>query len=278
MNLIRPRLLETAGADGAAAAGAAAVTPPPAAAPAAAPAPALAAGGGEQAKPLAERIPEKLRVMKDGTFDLEGSFAKVEEARSSLEKRMGGEHIRPKASTDYTFKVPDTMPDWKPDADPTFTGFRDRAHSVGLSQSQFDFVMGEYLTVAPQLANAGAALSAEDTTSQLREMWKAPGEFDANMAGAYKGLMHYAGSKEAGEAMLAKYGNDADLIQFLARVSKDMGEAPAVNSGDGVGEGQSIESVMASPAYLDIKHPEHKATAERVRQHYLRKHGTAAAN
>lgn len=277
MKFPRPRLMNEAAAAGADGAGGGAVGTT-----------AAAAGGAEGAanalaaanapKPLHERIPEKHRVMKaDGTFDIEASFGKVEEHRAALEKRIGaGDSIRPKAAADYTFALPKDLEGlWEPAKDPKFTAFRDKAHEAGLSQSQFEFVVGQYLESASALATGAASLSSEEAIADLRKTWAQPAEYDKHMSASLMAVEHYAGDQAAAQKLVERYGNDPDFVRLMAKVGGDMGEGKTIPRGDAAG--QSIEELIRSDAYLDPKHKDHAAAAARVQQAYRRKYGDAPA-
>lgn len=215
-------------------------------------------------------VPEKYRVTgEDGEIDVLATFAKVDAHRTQLEKRLGTGDIRPKTADEY--KLPDT------DA---FKGlqldegqakaFREKAHSWGLNQAQYAAVMTEWATLAPALVEAGQKQSAEDTLTQLRGVWQGP-DFDANMRGAHAAVSSVA--EKAGlsfQEVEQAIGNNPVAIRLFAALSKEMGEDRTPSAAGGAGGQTDINTLMTHPAYMDARHPEHKAISEQVRKHFER--------
>lgn len=285
---------ETPGAAGAGAAAAApAAAPAPAAgaaAPAAAPAPAAGgegasggdgsgapgsalsagkgaegdggAGGAGGAASGVATIPEKFQVKNDkGEVDPIASAAKVAEAYGQLEKRLG-EGNRPKAPADYKLPaLPEALKDVNLEGELT-DAFRARAHKAGLSQAQFEFVMGEYLEFAPKLVNGGQAVSADETIAALKSTWGK--DYETNAGNAWRGLTQVA--QAAGltvQEVEAELGNNAAFNRIMAAVGAQMREDTSINTGgQGAGAASMADAaaLQASEAFRNPKHPEHAAT------------------
>lgn len=218
----------------------------------------------------AAKVPEKFQVKNDkGELDVNATFKKVEEHRANLEKRLGkGEGVRPKTADDYKLPESDTFKSLQLDETSTKT-FQAEAHEMGLSQDQYAKVMEKYAGLAPQLVNAGQALSAEDTIKTLEGVWK--DDSKAQMAGAYNVAQKLA--KAAGvsyEEVDAAIGNNPIAIRLFATLTKDMGEdktPSSANGGTGSG-GETIEGLLGHPAYSDVRHAEHKLISKKVRDYY----------
>jgi len=248
---------------------------PPAAPPTEPPAPpadpksALAAGATAD-EWSAAKVPEKFQVKNDkGELDVTATFRKVEEHRANLEKRLGaGENIRPKTADDY--KLPDTE-EFKAIGidDATAKGFKEKAHAKGFSQDQYALVMEEYARLAPDLVNAGQALSAEQAIATLKETWK--GDYETNIAGAYSVAVKLAKAAGVSEAeMDSAIGNNPVGLRMLATIAGEMKEDKSSVSANGGTDaaGGGIEALMAHPAYHDAKHPEHAAISKKVHDHF----------
>lgn len=217
----------------------------------------------------APQIPEKYQVKKeDGTLDLEASSLKLAEAYGNLEKRIGTGDLPPKTADDYAIAVPDALKEfWKPESDEIMKDFKAEAHAKGLTQGQFDFVIGRYFQIAPQLVNGAQALSADDCTTQLRSEWKTDEQYKAEVGKAYKAAVGYGGNDA--EGIIKDHGNDPRIIRLLARVGAEMGEDSAINTGDQTNGGSdAIGSLMSSAAYNDPKHPDHARVSAQVQKHY----------
>lgn len=283
-----------AGAPAAPAGDAAAVTPAPAA-PAAtdgqgeAPAPsagtvatgsALAAGrasadaaGGADAGSAApggiDAIPEKFRVTgADGALDPVASAAKVAEAYRALEQRLGTGDVRPKTAAEYKMpELPEALKDVQLDEE-KHNAFRERAHKVGLSQSQFEFVMGEYLDIAPQLVAGGQAVSADQTIAELKTAWGK--DYQTQAANAWRGLSQIA--SVAGmtvEQVDAELGNSPAFNRIMAAVGAQLREDTSINTGGNASGANGMADAAAlqqSEAFRNPRHPEHAATVQKWNQ------------
>lgn len=246
----------------------------------------LALGKDGVVTPLNERIPEKYRVMKaDGTFDLEASFAKVEDARSNLEKRLGAGDAPPKEASEYKLTVPEALKDKidpeKLATDEQFIAMRDRWHKAGFTQAQFDVATADFFETAAaigeQLAGDAAPMTFEAAQAELRKTWKTDAELKAGARDAYRAAASVLG-EEGTANLMAKHGNDPQIVMLLAAFGKEMQEDRSAGSGGGgQGGGESIETLMLSEAYQNPRHPDHAAVSHKVRASFEKKYGTAAA-
>jgi hypothetical protein len=220
----------------------------------------------------AAKVPEKFQVKNDkGELDINATFRKVEEHRANLEKRLGaGDNIRPKTPDDYKLPESETIKAIGLDEEAA-KGFKAEAHEWGLTQTQYEKVMEKYATLAPQLVNAGQALSAEETITNLKGLWK--DDYQTNITGAYAvaaKLAKVAGVSEA--EMDAAIGNNPVGIRMLAAIAGEMREdksSVSANGGTDAAAG-GINALLAHPAYHDAKHPEHAAISKKVHDYYER--------
>lgn len=228
------------------------------------------AQGAEGAKPVPPTFPEKFQVKKeDGSIDVEASSLKLAEAYGHLEKRVGTGELAPKTAEEYQITVPDSLKDvWNPKEDPLLKGFLEKAHAAGYNQKQIDLAMSSYMAMAPELVNAGKILDAESCTAELRTEWKSDEQYKAGLSQAYKAAVGYFG-KDA-ESMIAEYGNDPRFIRGMAKLGSEMSEDKPLNFDSGKGDGQGVEALMASPAYTDPKHPDHKRVSQQIKTHFDR--------
>jgi hypothetical protein len=220
----------------------------------------------------AAKVPEKFQVKNDrGELDVNATFRKVEEHRASLEKRLGaGDNIRPKTPDDYKVPETETIKAIGLD-DATSKAFKSEAHEWGLSQTQYEKVLEKYASLAPQLVNAGQALSAEETITTLKGVWKE--KHEENITGAYSVAEKLAKAAGVSEAeMDAAIGNNPVAIRMLASIAGEMKEdksSVSANGGTDAAAG-GIESLLAHPAYHDPKHAEHATISKKVRDHFER--------
>lgn len=265
------------GTPGAAGGGAAA----PAAAPVAAGTDPAAAGGQPAAAPAAPgasalsggsewtigSIPDKFHVKNDaGEFDAAAMLRKVDEHRSNLEKRLGSGDARPKTADEY--KLPETDAFKSLQLDEGLTkAFKDKAHGWGLSQAQYEAVLGEWATLAPGLVNAGRELTTETAVQQLQESWK--GDYEGNIKESFRVVSKVASM--AGipmEQVEQAIGNNPVAIRLFHALGAEMKEDSTPAGAGGVGAAVSSHQYMNEnwAAYSDPKNPQHAAVSARVKQ------------
>ena len=243
----------------------------PAAAPAAAPASALQTA--VQPGPL-DHISEKFRAFAtDGTtLDHAATLQKLGPAYQALEKRLGAGDAPPAAPGDYKITVPKELDGVFDQADPGFKKFLTDMHMAGATQKHVDAAVSAFLETVPKLAAGAAALDAESCTKALQKDWPEPAKFTANMQAANRALTAFAGQRA--DALLAKVGNDPDIIWMLSQIGAGMKEDGAASTGSAAGQNgfADAQKLMNDPAYADPMHPNHKIISEQVRTAYQSQH------
>jgi hypothetical protein len=227
---------------------------------------ALAAGAAANLPPQVS-IPEKYQVKKpDGTLDIEASSLKLAEAYGHLEKRVGTGDLPPKEVGDYKITIPEQFPDWKPAEDPKLQAFLKEAHTAGMTQKQVDVMVSKYMEIAPELVQASHKMDADTCTAELKTVWKTDDQYKSEVGKAYKAAVGYFGADA--DAIIKEYGNDARIVRGLAKLGGEMGEDKSVHF-EGAQMGQSsIDTLMASEAYNQSKHPDHANVSNQVRIHF----------
>lgn len=216
-------------------------------------------------------LPEKFRVLNGDALDVEASARKLAESYAGLEKRVGSGDVPPKSPDEYKVEVPEQFADvWDNEK---FGAFKAEALAAGLTQKQLDFVLGKYFTVAPDLVAGGAKYDAETATAELRKTWANDAEFTGNLQAAHKAFTAFAGEGDDMDAI----GNNPVALRILAKVGKEMGEAGGIPAQATTASAESVTDLLRSPAYLDAKHPEHKAVSAKVQAYYAKKYGNTAA-
>lgn len=177
--------------------------------------------------------------------------------------------MRPKTPAEY--KLPE-LPEVLKDADlegELTDAFRDRAHKAGLSQAQFEFVLGEYFELAPKLVDGGKVVSADETIATLKTAWGK--DYGTNAANAWRGLTQVA--QAAGmtvQEVDAELGNSAAFNRIMAAVGAQMREDTSINTGGNSGGGGGGEaeaaSIQASEAFRNTKHPDHASAVAKWNQ------------
>ncbi|MGH8381751.1 hypothetical protein [Pseudomonas sp.] len=181
-------------------------------------------------------MPEKYRTNKeDGSLDLEASSRKVADAYRNLETRLGSGDAPPKSHEEYAPKIEAEGFDWEEfKKDEGTQSFLKGAHAKGLSNSQVEYVIGEYLKAAPGLIGGAAQLTQQDCTAALQAVWADPQTMTTNVQASYRAAHTFA--SEAGkpgnfESLMSKYGNDPDFIAFTANIGKELNEDTQISGG-----------------------------------------------
>lgn len=168
--------------------------------------------------------------------------------------------MRPKTAAEYKFPDPPEALKGLAMDDAVATKFREDAHKQGLSQSQFDFVMGEYFKLAPALVGAGKQVSADETIASLKTSWG--DNYDVNAKHAWRGMEQLA--QAAGlkvDEVDAELGNSATFNRIMAAVGAQMREDTPPNvggSGASAGNEQRAAEIQMSEAFRNPKHPGHQ--------------------
>lgn len=230
------------------------------AAPSPAPAPAAAP---------ASPIPEKFLVKReDGTVDSDASMAKMGEAYSQLEKRLGGGDAPPAKPEDYAPTLPDGLTMEQLKTDPMFSSFLKGAHARGMSNADVSFVLEAYqqrvaLSASPEVGEA-----------ELRKVWTTDDQMTRGLADCFRATQAFSGGdQELASRLDRKFGNDPDFIRLMAQVGRELHEDHPPAGTLTQGESETLAQLMASPAYFDAKHPEHAVTVARVSALYKKRTG-----
>lgn len=238
------------------------------------------AAGAAGAAPAFDWLPEKYRVnAADGALDLSASAQKLAGGYGELAKRMGDGGAPPATAAEYTVTVPDALKEKVGDLskDELFTKFRDDMHGLGLSQKQFDGIMGRYLELVPALVAGGQQYSAESATADLKKVWTDDTSFQKNVGLAYRAGNAVASAAGMSFDDLEKAGlaNNPTFIRLMASLGPEFAEdaPPGAASSAGLMTEDDVKKLMISEANTNTKHPDHKATRARIDAYYNRKYG-----
>lgn len=169
--------------------------------------------------------------------------------------------MRPKAAADYKMPaLPEALKDVQLN-DEMHNAFREEAHKAGLSQGQFEFVMGKYLELAPQLVAGGQQVTAEQTVAELKTAWGK--DYPTQAANAWRGVSQIAAV--AGltvEQVESELGNSPAFNRIMAAVGSQLREDTSINTGGSASSAGMADAgaLQASEAFRNPRHPEHAAT------------------
>ena len=198
---------------------------------------------------------------------------------SSLEKRMRDVGLPPESAEGYKFELPKELKDAGVELDPKLsTGFRSKALELGLTQKQYEGVMGAYMENLAGIADQTSQLSFERAQSDLLAYYKTEDALNQAVGRAFKTFEAFADEKDA--EMIDTIGNIPAVIRILDKVGKEMAEDPGVHP-DAILDGESLDQLMRgapgkedSP-YWNAEDPRHKSVKAKVQAHH---EARAAAN
>lgn len=235
-----------------------------------------ATGGDPQPGPL-DWVPEKHRVLKDGTqeLDLDATAKKLADANRAFEKRFGAGDVPPKTPEEYKFeKLPEgiTFEDIK--ADPKMQSFIKGAHALGFTNAQLEFAMNEHLGIMSETIAASESLSVEECTAELRKSWPSQKDFQLNTGNAYRAFKAFA--DPADQDAMEELGNHPALVRMLANIGRELQEDEPIESGSAAAQNwdQEVAALRAHAGYADASHPEHKIVIQKIDALYSKRYGT----
>ena len=149
--------------------------------------------------------------------------------------------------------------------------FLERAREAGLDSKSLSFLLGEYNQLIPALMQENAHLDNQACISAMNETWggEASANFGFAKAAANNAIQN--GILTAQEVNSPEFGNNPLVLKMAAYFGSQLGEdTPPSNTQPS--SALDIESLMLSEAYNNAGHPEHKAVAMRVSQHFKKQH------
>lgn len=210
-------------------------------------------------------VPEKFKVTaEDGSVDYKATLSKMNESYTGLEKRIGSGDLPPKDVDGY--KVERDGFDFDQfKSDESNQAFLTKAHEHGITNKQLDFLLSEYDSRVVDLVSTSSQLDTDTVVNSLKTEW---GEsYDQNMRNAFKGAT--TAGLTIDEFNDPLIGNNKALIKLAAYYGSQLNEDNPIHQAQ-VPVADDIETLMRSEAFLDTKHPEHKAVTARINAAYAK--------
>jgi hypothetical protein len=224
-----------------------------------------------EAQPDAFNFADKvLAKREDGQPDWEATARNAEKARQHLEKKLGTGDIPPASAAEYTFAPPEELKDFAL-KDDRIEAFKSEALKHGLTKGQFDFVMTKFLESAGDLMEGAAKLTATQARTELQKYWPTTSEIESNLQNASRAIRGLPADLQQATVELGT--NPAFLRAMAFYGAQTREDAPPSNSLPPNSGGASIESLMASEAYRNQRHPDHQRVSMQVSNFYARTHG-----
>ncbi|HCW3747931.1 TPA: hypothetical protein OXK62_002446 [Acinetobacter baumannii] len=208
-------------------------------------------------------FPEKFKVTaEDGSVDYKATLSKMNESYTGLEKRIGSGDLPPKDVAGYKLDRED-FEQFK--SDESNQAFLTKAHEHGITNKQLDFLLSEYDSRVVDLVSTSSQLDTDTVVNSLKTEWGS--SYDVNMRNAFKGATTAGLTIEEFNDPLV--GNNKALIKLAAYYGSQLNEDNPIQSAQ-VPVADDIETLMRSEAFLNIKHPEHKAVTARINAAYAK--------
>lgn len=232
-------------------------------------------------------IPEKYRALgADGQFDVTASVSKLAGGYGALAERMRVTGAPPATVAEYvlTFDGQPGIPeDFDADAfrqTPEIAAMLEQMHARGFTSEQVSWVMAE----AVRFMGDRPAVLREECEAQLREVWRSPAEYTENTRAAIRAATAFAQDAGIDPRALATspIANDPMFVRLMARIGREMQEAPPIPSGSGHSAAPSIDDQIASIRdelmQLPQHHPSRDALRDRMLALYEQKVGSRPGN
>jgi hypothetical protein len=211
-------------------------------------------------------VPAKFWNAEKGEVNFE-AWAK---STGELEARMKDVGLPPKTAEEYTFDAPKEFKEAGLDLDPAMTKeFRDAALEAGLTQKQYEFVMGKYFASIGGMVEAAEGFGREGCRSALMGFYKTEEAMGDALKAAFNTYSAYADEEEM--KAINRIGNNPFFVRILAKINREMTEDRQIDTGGAVSD-ESIEELMAKGSpYWDASHPQHKRVVDKVTAYHQRK-------
>lgn len=202
----------------------------------------------------------------------EVNFTAWAKSTTELETRMRTTGLPPKSADEYKVEIPPELKAAGVDLDPAQSkAFREMALAAGLTQKQYETVMGAYFKNLGEAADQTSQFSQDKCRTELLKTYKTDEALVAANQRAYRTFMAFAdeGDREAIDSI----GNIPAVIRMLDKVGKEMGEDKGVHP-DAILDQESLQTLMRggpgkedSP-YWNESDPRHAATKAKVTAHH----------
>ena len=192
----------------------------------------------------------------------------------ALESRMKDIGLPPKSADEYKFDPPAAFKDAGLDLDPAMNKqMRDDALAQGLTQKQYEWIMGKYYSELEGMVNMSAKVGGERLKADLMAHYKTPEAMQQNVSLALSVVKAYGDESELAAAMGPQGNTPAWVYRVLAKVGKELKEDPgAQNDGilaqDDIGELMRGKPGDEDAPYWNPQHPQHKSVVAKVQRHH----------
>lgn len=145
--------------------------------------------------------------------------------------------------------------------------FLERAREAGLDSKSLNFLLGEYNQLLPAIMEGNAALDNEACISAMKETWGTDTDTNFGFAQAAANNAIQNGILTPEEVNSPEFGNNPLVLKMAAYFGQQLNEDTPPSNTQQSGA-VDVQSLMASEAYLNDKHPDHKSVSAQVERYY----------
>lgn len=145
--------------------------------------------------------------------------------------------------------------------------FLERARAAGFDNEKLGFLLGEYNQLIPSLMEGNAALDNEACVSAMKETWGTDTDTNFGFAQAAANNAIQNGILTPEEVNSPEFGNNPLVLKMAAYFGQQLNEDTPPSNTQQSGA-VDVQSLMASEAYLNDKHPDHKSVSAQVERYY----------
>ena len=145
--------------------------------------------------------------------------------------------------------------------------FLERARAAGFDNEKLGFLLGEYNQLLPAIMEGNAALDNEACVSAMKETWGTDTDTNFGFAQAAANNAIQNGILTPEEVNSPEFGNNPLVLKMAAYFGQQLNEDTPPSNTQQSG-GVDVQSLMASEAYLNEKHADHKSVSAQVERYY----------
>ena len=147
--------------------------------------------------------------------------------------------------------------------------FLERAREAGLDGKSLNFLLGEYNQLIPAIMEGNAALNNEACVSAMKETWGADTDTNFGYARAAADNAIQNGILTPEEVNSPEFGNNPLVLKMAAYFGQQLGEDTPPSNTQQSGA-VDVQSLIASEAYMNEGHPDHKRVYAQVEKHFAK--------
>jgi hypothetical protein len=147
--------------------------------------------------------------------------------------------------------------------------FLERARAAGFDNEKLGFLIGEYSQLLPKIMEANASMDNEACISAMKETWGENTDTNFKFAQAAANNAIQNGILTPEEINSPQFGNNPLVLKMAAYFGQQLGEDLPPSNTQQSGSAD-VSDLIASEAYMNDRHPDHKRVYAQVEKHFQR--------